>query len=90
MANFYTDEDEHEGEGQAELVDLAYESEMLTPQGELKEHLDQTRNEFESERNLAKFEVKANARFELKQQIDMRRLSVNITDATITGNGNVT
>lgn len=57
---------------------------------DLAEHLDQTQNEFESERNLAKFEVKANARFELKQQIDMRRLSVNITDATITGNGNVT
>lgn len=47
------------------MVDLAYESEMLTPQGELKEHLDQTRNELESERNLAKFEAKANARFEL-------------------------
>jgi hypothetical protein len=45
----------------------ANEPELLTPQGELKEHLDQTRNELENERHLAKIEAKADSRFELKQ-----------------------
>jgi hypothetical protein len=85
LNKFLESDDEYENLDLSELAEGANNPSLLSPEGELKEQLEQGMNELECERSLVRKDAKDEARCALKQELDERKMP----SASINGNGSI-